>query len=615
MTRGRTEKALFGVRPDYWISFALILAILGAYGPITNYPFINLDDSVYVYENPHIREGLSLKGIRWALTATYASNWHPLTWLSHMADVTLFGMNPGLHHLTNLYLHVINSLMLFLFLKRFTGSDWKSGMVAMLFALHPINVESVAWVSQRKTLLCALFWILTMWSYCRNAEHPGLGRYMIVLLCFVVGLLAKPAIVSLPIILLFLDRWPLERYAKHSDLFSGGSKALAWRLILEKIPLFLFAAFESIITFWAQKSGGAVTTLTVLPLDVRVSNAIVSYISYLKQMLFPINLVILYPHPRWIPGWQIAGSALLLALIAFLAVKDARRRPYVIVCWLWYGVALIPMIGIVQVGIQAIADRYAYIPLIGIFILMVWFLADISANWMHQKVKLASIAGILIVTLIGIARGQVETWRNSISLFDHALSATTGNYLAHYQLGMALAESGRIDEALSHYANAIEINPKFEFVHFNVGVAMFLKGRLDEAADAFSRALKIDPLNAAAYDNLGAVRFRQGDVNRAIRHFRKALSLDPRFANAHKNLASAFYEKRAFSEALYHYESALQIDPGDKYAHNNLGLVLIAQGRYQDAVNHFTKAFEIDSNFEQARHNLNLLLSKISELE
>ena len=615
MTGRGEERTVFGARSDYWIAFCLVLASLAVYGPVADYPFINLDDSLYVFENPHIREGLSLKGIRWALTATYASNWHPLTWLSHMTDITLFGMYPGRHHLTNLYLHVLNSLVLFLLLKRIVGGDWKCGMVAILFALHPINVESVVWVAQRKTLICALFWILTVWSYSRYAENPGVGRYMAVLLCFVLGFLAKPAIVSLPIILLFLDHWPLDRYSTGCVLFSIKSRAPMRGLILEKIPLFLLAAVGSILTYGAQKSGGAVTTLTVLPLDVRISNAVISYISYLKKTFLPLHLSILYPHPQSIPGWQVAGSALLLGLISFLAVKAVRRHPYVMVCWLWYGVALIPMIGIVQVGVQAMADRYAYIPLIGIFILLVWSMADISSNWGYRKIKLASIAGILIITLIGITRAQVQTWRNSISVFGHALSATTGNYLAHNQMGMALAGLGRIDEALIHYAKAIEINPKFESAHFSVGVALFLKGRFDEAADSFSRALKINPLNPETHNNLGAVRFRQGDINRAIRHFRRALSLDPRFADAHKNLAGAFYEKGAFSKAAVHYRSALQVSPDDKHAHNNLGLVLIAQGHYRDAVDHFSKALKIDGNFKEAHHNLTLASSMIRKSE
>ena len=613
MTGRGSEKAVFGARPDYWIAFGLVLVSLVVYGPVADYPFINLDDSLYVFENPHIREGLSLKGIQWALTATYASNWHPLTWLSHMADITLFGMHPGRHHLTNLYLHVLNSLMLFLFLKRFLGGDWKSGMVAMLFALHPINVEPVVWVAQRKTLLCALFWILTVWSYSRYSENPGLRRYLAVLLCFVLGLLAKPAILSLPVILLFIDHWPLDRYSTGRGLFSIGSKTSVWGLIVEKIPLFLIAAVGSILTFWVQKSGGAVTALTVLPFDVRISNAVISYFSYLKKTLLPLQLAILYPYPQWIPGRQIAGSALLLGLFSFLAVKAVRRYPYVMVCWLWYGVALIPMIGIVQVGVQAMADRYAYIPLIGIFILLVWFMADISSDWAHRKIKLASIAGIFIITLMGITRAQVRTWQSSISVFDHALSATTGNYLAHNQKGMALAGLGRMDEALAHYAKAIEIEPKFESAHFNAGIAQFLKGRLDEAADSFSRALKINPQNPEIHNSLGAVRFRQGDLNRAIRHYQKALSLDPRFVDAHKNLAIAFHEKGAFTEAAVHYRSALQIRPGDKHAHNDLGLVLIAQGRYRDAADHFSNALKIDGNFEEARHNLNLLSSRISE--
>ena len=472
MTGRGAEKTVFGARLDYWIAFSLVLTILAVYGPVADYPFINLDDPVYVFENPHIREGLSLKGMRWALTATYASNWHPLSWLSHMTDITLFGMNPGRHHLTNLYLHVLNSLLLFLFLKRFMGSDWKSGMVAILFALHPLNVESVAWVAQRKTLLCALFWMLALWSYCRYADHPGIGRYMAVLLCFVLGFLAKPAIVSLPIILLFLDHWPLDRYSTGRVLFSNRSKTSMWGLIVEKIPLFLLAAVGSVLTYWAQKSGGAVTALTVLPLDVRISNAVISYISYLKKTFLPLHLAILYPHPRWIPGWQVAGSALLLGLILFLAVKSFRRHPYVMVCWLWYGVALIPMIGIVQVGVQAMADRYAYIPLIGIFILMVWSIVDISSGWGYRKIKLASIAGILIITLIGITRAQVQTWRNSIALFQHAINETSDNYIAHHNLALALVERGRIDEAIDHFYRALEIKPEFPRAHTNLGVAL-----------------------------------------------------------------------------------------------------------------------------------------------
>ena len=601
-------------RPVYWVSLFLILSILTVYGQLHDYPFITLDDPTYVKDNPHIRDGMTVKGIYWSLKSVYASNWHPLTWISHMMDVELYGMDAGRHHMTNTIIHILNSLLLLFTLNRFTGRLWPSSVVAALFALHPINVETVAWVAQRKTLLCFFFWLLALRSYYGYVQRPQTGRYVLVLLFFILGMMSKPAIVVFPFILMLLDYWPLARYQSHKSAHKPG---MAMGLIgpiaasvKGKIPFFVITVAGCVLTYVVQKSGGAVTALDILPLNVRIANALLSYAAYLGKAFWPHNLAILYPYPDAIPVWHLAVSTVLLGFISLWAIKTIRKHPYVIVGWLWYLLILVPVIGIVQVGIQAMADRYASIPLVGIFIILVWGVSDVSSDWDHRKTKLGVLAIIPLLFLMATTWKQAQTWRNSVTVFRQALSVSADNYSALNNMGFAFSSQNRIDDAVKYYSMALRINPDFEDARFNLGVALFLQGKYGAAIEQYTRALQLNPLNAKAYNNLGAAMATMGNESGAVRHYKSALRLDSNYADAHRNLANIYFAKRIMPEAEEHYRSTIRINPHDKHARNNLGLVLVARDELDAAIHQFTEALRIDGNFTEAHHNLKLTVSR-----
>lgn len=375
------------IRPDLLISLFLVMAILAVYLQVRNHDFINFDDDLYVTINPHVQAGLTLDSITWAFTSTRASNWHPLTWLSHMLDCQIYGMNPGQHHLTNVLFHILNTLLLFFVFMRMTKDLWQSGFVAALFALHPLHVESVVWLAERKDVLSTFFWMLTLWSYVRYVERSGLNRYLPVLFFFILGLMAKPMLVTLPFVLLLLDYWPLKRFRLGSSEDGQDCRPERFYLgfIWEKIPLFLLSAGSSVITYMVQKSSGAVSTLAVIPVHVRIANAIVSYVSYIGKMIWPHNLTILYPYLKSIIYWQVVGAGLLLAVITVVVFRMMKTKPYVAVGWFWFLGTLVPVIGLVQVGLQAMADRYTYVPLIGLFIMVAWGVPDILGKWRYKK--------------------------------------------------------------------------------------------------------------------------------------------------------------------------------------------------------------------------------------
>lgn len=598
------------VRPVYWISLFLVLSILAVYGQMHHYPFITLDDPTYVEGNPHIREGLTLKGAYWALTAIYASNWHPLTWISHMMDVEFFGMAAGPHHVTNILLHILNSLLLLYTLNCLTGRLWPSSLVAAIFALHPINVEMVAWVSQRKTLLCLFFWILALWFYHRYVQRPSAGRYILVLLSFILGLMSKPAIVVLPFILVLLDYWPLARFS--SDDSNGGMKRIKHFVtsIKEKIPLWFITVAGCVLTYTSQKAGGAVTALDTLPLNVRISNALLSYTGYLWKAFWPHKLAILYPYPDIIPAWCVGVSAILLCAIFVWAMQVARKHPYVIVGWLWYLLILGPVIGIVQIGVQAMADRYASIPLVGIFIIVIWGISEVSRHWSHRTLKLAALTIPFLFVLSTTTYMQAQTWRDSVAVFRQALSVSQENSMAYNNMGYALSSQNRMDDAVAYYTMALRIRPDFEDARFNMGVALFLQGNYKEAVEQFTLVLQLNPLNEKAHNNLGAAMAKMGDASGAIKHYQSALRLNSEYADAHKNLANIYFEKGMAKAADAHYRTAIELNPYDKHARNNLGLVLVSQGKPDEAIRQFSEALRIDGDFKEALHNLNLTVSR-----
>jgi len=532
MTRINNRRKEFIIKHrDILVCLFFVMATLAVYWQVQTCNFV-FDDIQYVTGNRHIQEDFTLENIIWAFTTIHASNWHPLTWLSHMLDHHFYGMNSGWHHLTNLFLHIANTLLLFLVFRKMTGCLWQSGFVAGLFALHPLHVESVAWVSERKDVLSTFFWMLTMWSYIWYVENPVVHRYILVVLFFALGLMSKPMLVTLPFVLLLLDFYPLNRvqFKQVDGSANAQRKSIALHLILEKIPLFVLVVMSSAVTFYAQKKGGAVGSLEIYPFKVRIANALVSYVKYIGKMIYPSKLAVLYPHPGMLPWWNIVGACILLVSISFLAIRIVKQSPYFAVGWFWYLGTLVPVIGLVQVGRQSMADRYTYVPLIGIFIIIAWGLPELVAQWRYRNIWLATLGTVVLTILMAMTWKQVGYWKNSITLFEHTLKIlkiTSNNDVAHYNLGKYLEKQGRTAEAIEHYLQALQIKPDFVEAHNNLGLALEKQGRIEEAIEQYLQALRIKPDNEKAHNNLAIAFFRKGNIEGAIAHFREALRINP----------------------------------------------------------------------------------------
>jgi tetratricopeptide (TPR) repeat protein len=608
MTRKKAHKeTLFHMRHDVWVCLFLLITTLAVFWQVKNHEFVNFDDDRYITKNHHVRAGLSLQAISWAFAATYESNWHPLTWLSHMLDCQIYGIDPEWHHLTNLFFHLAGTLLLFLVLSRMTGDLWPSAFVAALFALHPLHVESVAWVAERKDVLSTFFWMLTLWGYLRYVEHPGTRRYLLVLLFFILGLISKPMLVTLPFVMLLLDYWPLNRI----QLRQSRPLGLAW----EKIPFFVLAAASCVITFVVQQKGGAVSSLNAIPLNPRLANALVSYVGYLGKMIWPHNLAVLYPYHGSQPGWQVAGACLLLASIFFWIIYARKHYPYLAVGWLWYMGTLVPVIGLVQVGSQAMADRYTYLPLIGIFIMIAWGVPGLVARWRRRKVGLATVGAALLSILMATAWLQVRYWANSITLFEHAIDITANSHKSHDNLGNALAGQGKLKEAVSHYLEALRIKPDYVKSHNNLGTVLARQGKLNKAISHFSEALRIKPDYSEAHYNLGTALAKKGKLKEAVKSYLEALRLKPDYADANYNLGIALASQGKLEKAIRHYTEALVIKPDYAEAHYNLGNVLMKQGRLNEAIGHYLKTLQIKPDYAKAHNNLGNALARQGELK
>ena len=489
----------------------LIVATLATYSDLRNHQFINFDDPIYITNNPPVRGGLTLTGLAWAFTTHYAGFWIPLTWLSFMVDSQLFGLHPGGFLLTNLLFHIANALLLFLWLLRTTRALGRSFLVAALFALHPLHVESVAWVTERKDVLSTFFWLLSMWAYIWYVESPGIRRYLLILVCFSLGLMAKPMMVTLPFVLLLLDYWPLGRWpqkspgsAKNSRTQKPRSGVPLGRLIWEKIPLLALVVIFSVVTIYAQKEQGALAQLAYIPLPSRLANALVTYVTYMVRMIYPSGLAVFYPHSRdAFPLWQVLGASLTLVFISLLIIRQTSRHPYLLVGWLWYLGTLVPVIGLVQAGEQALADRFTYVPLIGLFIMVAYGMADLGARWRAPRFLLPVGAGVVLSALMICTWVQVSYWRGSISLYEHTLKVTGGNPLIHGNLGVVLAAQGKLDQAVAHYAEALRLKPDYAGVHNDLGLALAAQGKLEQAMAHYAEALRLKPDDAAVYNNLG----------------------------------------------------------------------------------------------------------------
>jgi len=584
-------------RQHVLICLVLIFATAAVYGQVSQFEFVCYDDDTYVINNPHVTAGLSWAGLRWAFTACYAGTWQPLTWLSFMLDYELYGLAAGGYHSTNLLLHIANTLLLYAAFVIMRAGAWRSGFVAALFALHPLHVESVAWVAERKDVLSTLFWMLTLLGYLRFTARPGLCSYLVTAGCYTLGLLAKPMLVTLPFALLLLDWWPLGRWP---------NAGAALRRLLEKLPLMGLAAASAVVTFFAQQRGGAIGSLEAYPLAARLANALVSYAAYLCKMLWPFNLAALYPHPGMPAWWQTAGACLVLGAATALALGTTRRHPALLTGWLWYLGTLVPVIGLVQIGLHAMADRFTYVPLIGIFIMIAWGVPGLLSGWRHRSAALAWACPALLILLAISSWHQAGHWRTSLTLFEHALGVTAGNFVAHNNLGIALAEQGRRAEAVQHYAEALRINSAFAEANNNLGFELARQGRLDDAITYYARALRASPQLAKTHYNLAHALSERGRKEEAVQHYAEALRLKPDFTKAHINLGLLLADGGQRDEALRHYQEALRLDPQRYEAHFNLGLVLAQQGRLEEAIGHYTQALQGGAHDAQVHSGLGL---------
>jgi len=617
MSTHKSDECHSGRWLDLSIALILLLITVSLYWPATGFEFINSDDGLYVYENQVVKRGLTLKGGIWALTSLEAANWHPITWLSHMADVELFGMNAGGHHFTNLALHTLNAILLLFLMMWMTGARWPSVIVAALFALHPLHVESVIWVSERKDVLSTFFWILATLAYTGYARKPGVYRYLAVLILFLLGIMTKPMLVTLPFVFLLLDFWPLGR-VPHGGLRSfqhAGQRFSIRRLVYEKLPLFIVSAVSCWVTWIAQAGSGAIKTMDLIPFSVRVTNAVISYATYLAKIAWPYPLAFHYPLHTDIPWGKFFFAVLLLITITLFAGLYARRFPYIITGWLWYLGTLVPVIGIVQVGTQAMADRYTYIPLTGVFFIIAWGWLDLTVKrrillkWLSVVLVIGWISGLSVVT-----RHQIHYWKDSISLLGHTLGVTTGNYGAHSNLGLALSAAGRQDEAIEHFHRALEINPRFVQAINNLGQAYEKKGRRAAAVEQYLEAIRIDPRFADARYNLGNIFAQQGLTKKAVEHYRLALQSRPADPEILNNLGTALAAKGESAEAVRLYRKALEISPDAIKIKSNLGATLFRQGQLEAARNIFKEIVASYPGHADAYYSIGYIYEKQGHL-
>ena len=564
---------------DILVCVGLVAITWAVFGQTLTHDFVNFDDHVYVYENPLVVRGLSPEGIVGAFTHTHSRNWHPLTTLSHMLDCQLYGLNAGGHHFTNVILHTISVLLLFLVLKQMTGALWQSAFVAVLFAIHPLHVESVAWIAERKDVLSAVFFMLTLGAYTHYARAPSALRYLLVALVFAFGLMSKPMLVTLPFVLLLLDYWPLARIAVQR---SEPRNRLP-RLITEKIPLFAMSALSCIATLFAQRQGPR--AIDQLPFLWRLENTFVTYVTYIWQMLWPARLAVFYPHPNdRLALVEVAVAIAFLVGISLMVIYLRRAKPYLVTGWFWYLGMLVPVIGLVQVGEQAHADRYTYLPQIGVYVMITWIVGDLLLESTRiRRVLVGVIAAMAVVTLSVRAFGQTSYWKNSDTLWNHTLAVTEENDVAHNNLGFLFLRRQELDKAISEFQTALEIRSRNTQTHYSLGAALIesnlgnalaRKQLWDAAVDHLQKAVRLRPDYADAYFNLGSVLFQQGRIDQAIVEWRKALEIRPRDAEAHRNVASALRKLGNVREAISEYEQALNIEPEDSVVLNNLAWIL-----------------------------------------
>jgi len=603
--------------PSRAIVPGLVAGLLGltlaVYLQTGSHDFVRFDDPSYLTENPHVLAGWTLDGAKWAFTTGHMANWHPLTWLSHMLDVELFGMDAGRHHLAGAALHGLNTVLLFLVLHAATGSRWRSGLVAALFSAHPLHVESVAWAAERKDLLCALFWLLSTGAYIAWSRTRRRSWYVAAAAFLALALLAKPMAVTAPLTFLLLDYWPLRRLAPPAGIGETAQCLPLRTLLAEKAPFFLLSAASSLATVVAQRGGGAVRDFEPYPLGVRLANAALSYAGYLRKTALPFDLSVYYPHPWDVRGslpWPaVAWSTLLLAVVTTAAIRYARRFPPLFAGWAWYVLTLTPVIGIVQVGDQAMADRYTYVPLVGVFIILAWGGEGLFRKWekVPRAIPAAAAAAVVVAAAI-LAHGQAGYWKDSPTLFRRALAVTTGNWVIHYNLGCGLQAQGNHAEAVAHFRETLKVRPTEPSALNNLGFSLSRLGDPSGAVAAYRRAVEVKPDYVEARTNLGNALLRQGSTKEAIAQFRQALAVRPGDGIARLALATALAQAGPEPEAETEFLELLRREPENADAHNDLGVLLARQKRENEALRHFREAFRIAPEHPDAAGNLRKML-------
>ena len=589
---------------------AILLAgmTLAVFSPVISFQFINVDDPVYVTTNTHVQQGLTWHNAAWAMTSLEAANWHPVTWLSHMLDGTLFGLNPHGHHATSLLIHTLNVVLLFLWLYRMTGALYRSALVAALFAVHPLGLESVAWIAERKNLLSTFFLFLTLWMYVEYARKPGVLRYVLVAFSFALGLMAKPMLVTLPFALLLFDYWPLGRLGLPQKSVSSTEKPAAvflWRCA-EKLPLLLLSVGSAILTMKAQALD---SEIKFVPLSSRIANALLSYGTYLWQMIWPSRLAIFYPYrDRAIDSWPVMASLLAICLITALALWQIKKRSYLAVGWFWYLGTLVPVLGLVHVGDIAHADRYTYVPLIGIFIAIVWAGAELSTRFPAMHYALISAAGLAVVALAATTTRDIFYWHDGITVSEHTLAVTEPNCLMERALGEALYNQGRTEEALEHLTRSAQIQPT-DTAFFEIGTIKFLQKKFDEAESYFEQALRYPgeaTTLAQVHNSLAVVEMQQGSLVDAERNFRESVALDPTSARHREAFGWLLAKQGRYDEATAQFEEAVKIAP-DALAYFSLGSALEGQRKLPQAPDAYRKTLALAPGFQEAQLRLNVI--------
>jgi tetratricopeptide (TPR) repeat protein len=604
------------------VCLALFFGTLLLFARAVGHDFVNYDDPDYVTANEHVQAGLDAATFRWAFTTGEASNWHPLTWISHTLDWTLFGRRPAGHHATSLLWHAAGAVLAFLTLRRMTGAFWTSAFCAALWAWHPLRVESVAWIAERKDVLSGFCGWLALWAYAGYAARSREGKsaagrwYALAFLAFAVGLLCKPMLVTLPCVLLLLDFWPLQRFGPAPASGAGrfASTSPAWpRLLAEKGPFFMLSVAASVVTYLVQQKGGSVSA--ALTLDARLANAVVAVARYLGKFFWPFDLAVLYPYPpsgRWSAD-AVFGAVVLLAAISGLALWQGRRRPWLAVGWLWFLGMLVPVIGLVQVGLQSMADRYTYLPIVGVQLALLWTVREFAARPSLRPAMFAAAGAVLLGCALR-TWDQLSVWKNSFTLFDHAVRVTDGSYLAYNNLGIWLLDEHRPDEAIAAYRESLAINPSYEEAMNNLGHALAEKGLAREAVGYYRAALRTKPGLIEAHNNLGNALSDLGQIDDAIREYEFVLARRPRHADALNNYGVALAMKGRTAEAVERITAALRLKPDDVSAHSNLGNVYAMTGRPDDAIREYRRALALRPDDARVCNNLGNVLAEKGDL-